>query len=349
MVAVSELFGRTSDGREVQKIVLRSPGGFEAHVLTYGAALQSLYCPSRNPCDPPTDVVLGYDTVQGYESCPCYFGFVVGRQPGRVKDAQFSLPGGDQPVSVTRNHGRHSLHGGERGLTRAVWNIDNLGEDSVTLSLLSKDGEDGYPGNLRVTVTYTVSNDNSLRLNYSAECDRPCPVSLTNHAYFNLSGHSSGDVSNHRVQLASSRLIELDAELLPTGRVLPVDGTPSDLRGAGRKLSDGINFDHIYVLDSASGQSVDDESAPAAGVAEELSSGRRLSCRTDQPVLVFYTGYYIDSVPGKGGCQYSRHAGLCFETQLYPDSLNHPEFPSSLLTPGSKYSQATVFKFDYAP
>jgi aldose 1-epimerase len=342
----SEPFGKTPDGTPVEIFTL-SDGAYEARIATYGGVVVSLKVPDRN--GKPADVVLGFDNVDGYVanfngSSDAFFGALIGRYANRIAHGSFTLDG--QKYSLPLNNGANSLHGGPHGFNNVVWKAKPIA-NGVELSYLSKDGEAGYPGNLTATVRYTLIKGD-LRIEYSATTDKDTVVNLTNHSYFNLAGQ--GDILNHQLTLRASRFTPVDAGLIPTGELKPVEGTPFDFRkpttvGARINASDeqlhlGRGYDHNWVLDNNSGKL-----AEAAEVYEP-TSGRVLKVLTDQPGIQFYSGNFLDgSIKGKGGTPYQLHAALCLETQHFPDSPNHPDFPTAELKPGQTYHTTTVFSF----
>lgn len=336
-------FGVTRDGRAVERYVLRD-GGLQAAVLTYGATLQVLEVPGGD--GRPVDVVLGYDDVAGYEDGPGYLGAVVGRYANRIARGRFELDG--RTYSLPVNNGPNCLHGGTYGFDRVVWNARPLPEAgaALELSLVSPDGDMGFPGTLRVSVTYALAGA-ELTISYRATTDAPTVVNLTNHAYFNLAGAGSGTVEGHELQLDASRYVPVDATGIPLGGLADVDGTPMDfrrptavgarLRSPTEQLLNVQGYDHCWVFDGGS-----DLTRPRA-VLRDPGSGRRLEVRTDQPGVQLYTGNYLDgSTVGKAGRTHRQSDGLCLETQHLPDAPNQPGFASTVLRPGEEYATTTV-------
>ncbi len=342
----SEPFGKTPDGTPVEIYTL-SDGAYEARIATYGGIVVSLKVPDRN--GKPGDVVLGFDNVDGYVAnfngpSDAFFGALIGRYANRIAHGSFTLDG--KEYSLPLNNGANSLHGGPHGFNNVVWKAKSIA-NGVELSYLSKDGEAGYPGNLSATVRYTLIKGD-LRIEYSATTDKDTVINLTNHSYFNLAGQ--GDILNHQLTLHASRFTPVDAGLIPTGELKSVEATPFDFRkptavGARINASDeqlhlGHGYDHNWVLDSGGGKL-----AEAAEVYDS-SSGRVLKVLTDQPGIQFYSGNFLDgSIKGKGGKPDELHAALCLETQHFPDSPNHPDFPSTELKPGEHYHTVTIFRF----
>jgi len=344
----SEPFGKTPDGTPVEIYTLND-GACEARIGTYGGIVVSLNVPDRD--GKPADVVLGFDNLDGYLSnfkgpSDAFFGALIGRYANRIAHGSFSLHG--EKYSLPLNNGENSLHGGPHGFNNVVWKAKPIA-NGVELTYLSKDGEAGYPGNLSATVRYTLVKGD-LRIEYSATTDKDTVVNLTNHSYFNLAGQ--GDILNHQLTLHASRFTPVDAGLIPTGELKPVASSPFDFRkptavGARINADDeqlhlGRGYDHNWVLDTGS---ADGKLAEAAEVYDP-SSGRVLKVLTDQPGIQFYSGNFLDgSIKGKGGKPDELHAGLCLETQHFPDSPNHPDFPTTELKPGERYHTITVYSF----
>ncbi|MFZ0320427.1 MAG: aldose epimerase family protein [Candidatus Sulfotelmatobacter sp.] len=342
----SEPFGKTPDGTTVEIFTL-SDGAYEARIATYGGIVVSLKVPDRN--GKAADVVLGFDNLEGYVAnfngaSDAFFGALIGRYANRIAHGSFTLDG--KKYSLPLNNGENSLHGGPHGFNNVVWKANPI-TDGVELSYLSKDGEAGYPGNLTATVRYTLVKGD-LRIEYSATTDKDTVVNLTNHSYFNLAGQ--GDILNHQLILHASRFTPVDAGLIPTGELKPVDATPFDFRkstavGARINANDeqlhlGHGYDHNWVLDNGGGK------LSEAAEVYDPSSGRVLKVLTDQPGIQFYSGNFLNgSIKGKGGKPDELHAALCLETQHFPDSPNHPDFPTTELKPGERYHTVTVYSF----
>ena len=338
----TEPFGITKTGEAVTRWSLQNSAGMCVRILSYACAVQSIVVPDRD--GDPIDVALGYDDLADYETGNCFFGAFVGRYANRIKGAAFDLDG--RRYTLEPNDGSNHLHG---VYCRQVFDgaVEN---DTLVFRRVSPDGEEGYPGTLSFEVRYTLRDDNALVIEYRATTDADTVVNFTNHTYFNLNG--AGDILSHRLTLAASRFTEGDAETLPTGNILPVDGTPMDFRG-GKPIGEGIasdyeqitlcrGYDHNYILDT--GGSLMESFAEATGDR----SGIRLKAYTTQPAVQLYTGNYVDndSAPhGKGGVRYPRYAGFCLETQHYPCSPNYPQFPSTVLRPGETYRHKTVYRF----
>jgi aldose 1-epimerase len=338
-------FGKMPDGRAVSLYTLTNGKGVEARIMTYGGILVSLRTPDRKGA--LGDVVLGHDSLSGYLSDPpmTFFGALIGRYANRIGHAQFTLEG--TTYKLIKNNGENSLHGGPDGFDKRVWTAREV-PDGVELTYLSKDGEENYPGNLKAVVTYRLTEDNRLQIHYTATTDKPTIVNLTNHSYWNLKGE--GDILGHLVTLNADKFTPVDANLIPTGELKPVEGTPFDFRKAATpgarigqadpQLKLGNGYDHNWVLNrTGSGLSL-------AGRVEETSTGRVMEVYTDQPGIQFYTGNFLDGkAKGKGGRVAAQHSALCLETQHFPDTPNKPSFPSAELKPGEKYDTTTEFRF----
>ena len=326
---------------------LQNANGVEAQLTNYGARLVSLKVPDRH--GKAADVVLGFDTPEEYETqINPYFGAIVGRYANRIAHGRFSLEGHEYQLA-TNERGNH-LHGGLRGFDKALWEVANDGANALRLALLSTDAEEGYPGDLRVAVTYALSDRNELSVRYEATTDAPTVLNLTNHAYFNLRGDGEGTVLDHEVTLVADAFTPTDALSIPTGEIAPVRGTPFDftqptpigerIDADDEQLRFGIGYDHNWVLRRQG------NGLALAAAVHEPRSGRVLEVLTTQPGIQFYTGNYLDgSVRGKRGVPYPKRAAFCLETQHFPDSPNQPSFPSTVLRPGQTYAHETVFRF----
>ncbi len=339
-------FGKTTDGTAVDLYVLTNANGVQARINNYGAILTDLRVPDRT--GKLDDVVLGFDTLEGYLAGHPFFGATVGRVANRIAKGKFTLDGKTYQLAV--NNGPNALHGGLKGFDKVVWKAEpSEGPDgvSVKFSYRSPDGEEGYPGNLSVVVTYTLTNQNELKIAYSATTDKATPVNLTNHSYFNLAGARAGDILGHELYLAADRYTPTDDTLIPTGAIQPVKGTPLDFTTPtpiGARInqikSDPVGYDHNFVLNSGG-----KELALAARVREP-KTGRVMEMFTTEPGVQFYTGNFLNGKQtGKGGVVYQKHQGFCLEAQHFPDSVNHANFPSMILKPGQTYRQTTVYKF----
>jgi aldose 1-epimerase len=346
-------FGKTPDGTQVDVYTLKS-GEIEARVITYGAILQSLKVPDK--AGKSADVVLGFDTLDGYtggpKPNPAFFGALIGRYANRIAGGQFTLDGkkyhtplndGPDPASPV-----NTLHGGPHGFDKAVWQAKEI-PHGVELTHVSPDGDAGFPGKLTAIVRYTLTGKD-LKIDYSATTDKDTVLNLTNHSYFNLAGEGNGDILQNQVKINASHYTPMDVNSIPTGELASVAGTPFDFRkptAVGARINDdndqlkkGHGYDHNWVLDSGGGKFSE------AAEVYEPGSGRVLQVLTDQPGVQFYTSNFLDgSIKGKGGVAYPRHGALCLETQHFPDSPNHPKFPTTELEPGQKFHRVTIFRF----
>ena len=336
-------FGTTADGVEVYLYTLTDPGGLNTSITTYGGAITSLNTLDRNGT--PGDIVLGYETLAEYARNPRYFGALIGRHANRLAKGRFSLNGSD--YQLEQNNGANHLHGGSYGFDKRVWTACEGSGDFLRLSYLSKDGEEGYPGDLRTTVDFTLS-ENELRLEYRAMSDADTIVNLSNHSYFNLKG--AGTILDHELTLLADSFTPVSCDLIPTGEVRSVVGTPMDFR-CGKCIEKDIaqpydqlrftgGYDHNFVLRDY------DRSLRLAARLYEATTGRIVELFTTQPGLQFYSGNFLDgSLVGKKGVAYAKYSGLCLEPQYFPDAPHHQNFPSTVLCAGEEYKQTTVFRF----
>jgi aldose 1-epimerase len=342
-------FGSLPSGEQISLYSFTNGNGVGASVTNFGGRVVMLLVPDRN--GELEDVALGFDDLAGYLAKNPYFGALVGRYANRIAGAQFVLDG--QTYKLAANDDSNSLHGGIKGFDKVVWNASETsldGAPALELRYRSPDGEDGYPGNLDVRVIYQLTEGNELRIEYFAQTDRKTVLNLTNHSYFDLSGQGNGNVVDHVVTIHADRFTPVDQNLIPTGELKSVEGTPFDFRQPTRigeridekneQLKLGIGYDHNFVLNRTG------DGLTLAARAAEPNSGRVLEVFTTQPGLQFYTGNHLDgSVQGKGGVTYGFRTGFCLETQHFPDSPNHPEFPSTELAPGQEYRATTLFRF----
>ena len=344
MNAHQEPFGQTPEGQDVTIYTLTNSKGLRARITNFGAALVSLYVPDRNGT--LADVVLGYDSLQGYLDQSCYIGVTVGRYANRIGKGKFTLDGIEYSLAI--NNGPNHLHGGLKGFDKVLWKTEEAvaAEDEawVKLSYLSVDGEENYPGNLTCIVTYTLTNNDELRINYEGTTDKKTVVNLSNHSYWNLGGQASGDILAHELTIDADRFTVIDSDLIPTGVIASVHDMPLDFtrsRPIGSKLNQlATGYDHNYVLNGEAG------TLRFCAEAREPKSGRVMTVETTEPAVQLYTGNYLDgSAIGKEGVAYDKHGAFCLETQHYPDSPNKPEFPSTVLEPGQKYTSQTIYRF----
>ncbi len=344
----AEPFGTTADGVPVEIFTLRNSRGLTARVMTRGATLVSLQVPDRNGA--LADVVLGFDDLAGYEGDGNqYFGCTTGRVCNRIAGGKFTL--GDREYTLAVNNGPNALHGGvKRSLDKVVWRarpLDVSNGQAVRFRYTSPDGEEGFPGEVQFSVTYTLTENNELRIDYRAVTNHTTPINLTNHSYFNLAGEGTPTVLNHELMLDADRYTPTDATLIPTGEIASVEGTPLDFRTpqvVGVRIAQlddtpAQGYDHNYVLNGEAGR------LRKVGWLKDPASGRVLTLHTDQPGVQLYSGNFLRGQAGKGGKPYPRRCALCLETQHYPDSVHHPHFPSILLQPGETYRHTTVFAF----
>ena len=340
-----ESFGTLPSGEQVQIYTLTNSAGLEARIMDYGATVVSLKVPDRD--GNLGDIILGFDNIDGYLSGQPYFGAIVGRYGNRIGDAKFSLDG--KTYTLPANDGPNCLHGGIKGFDKRIWTVVSADSSSLKLRYVSADGEEGFPGTLTAEVTYTVTPDNGLKIDYRATTDAPTVVNLTNHSYFNLKDGGKTNILENEVMINADRFTPVSATLIPTGELRPVEGTPFDFRephvvgdridADDEQLKYGKGYDINYVLNRTG------DGLELAARVYSPASGRVMEVRTDQPGIQFYTGNYVDGIMGKGGTVYNARAALCLETQHYPDSPNKPEFPSTTLRPGETYQTTTVFNF----
>lgn len=340
--------GKLPSGKEVEKFTLKNANGAQAEISALGGCILSIVVPDKD--GKMGDVTLGYDSLPEMQSAGGYMGYLIGRFANRIGGASFELNG--KTYTLAKNNGENSLHGGNEGFDKKIWDAQVDG-DKLILSIVSPDGEEGYPGTLSLRVTYELSNDNSLSIDYEATCDQDTVQNLTNHVYFNLSGPACETIEDHMIQINASAITEVaDSQCIPTGRILPVEGTPLDLRQM-RKIGEGLSheaeceqmqhgsgYDHNYVIDGWDG------TLRLASIVEDAKSGRRMETWTDQPGVQFYSGNMIaGDDKGKMGVPYKRRQGFCLETQYYPDCVHHENFPSCVLKKGETFKTRTEYRF----
>ena len=344
---ISEPYGITEDGRPVVAYTLANAAGMRVRILTLGCIIARLEVPDRD--GKSTNVVLGSDSVDGYLHRSPHFGAIAGRYANRIADGRFAIDGIEYQLDI--NAPPNALHGGRHGFDKVVWQAESLGGEVLGLRYLSPDGEQGFPGNLAVEVTYRLGTANDLRIDYAATTDKPTIVNLTNHSYFNLSGEGSGDVLNHIVSIAADQFAPADASQIPTGEIRSVAETPFDftqpraigerIRMADEQLLIAHGYDHNWVLRAQVGAG-----PRQAARAFDPGSGRVLDVLTDAPGLQFYTGNGLNgALVGPSGRAYRQGDAFCFETQQFPDAPNQPGFPSALLRPGEHFRSTTIFRF----
>jgi aldose 1-epimerase len=334
-------YGNT-EGKEIMEYTITNPSGMQVSIINYGGTVTKLIVPDKN--SNMGDVVLGYDSLSGYlQKENPYFNALIGRYGNRIAAGKFSLDG--QNYTLAGNNSGNSLHGGAKGYDKVVWTAKKLTDSSVQLNYLSPDGEEGYPGNVNIQVVYTLTPDNSLKIDYTATTDKATPVNLTSHCYFNLSAGADSTILNHQLEIAAEKFTPVNAQLIPTGKIEEVKGGPMDFTTAKQIGKDIQNvsggYDHNWVLNK-SGNTLEKIAS-----LYEPNSGRFMEVLTTEPGLQFYSGNFLDGTltNTKGGARYPKHAALCLETQHFPDSPNQPSFPNTILKPGETYRQTTVYKF----
>jgi aldose 1-epimerase len=342
-------FGKTADGENVDLYTLRNTRGAEAKIMNYGGIVVSLKVPDRS--GKFDDVVLGFNDLDSYLKGHPYFGAIIGRYGNRIAKGRFTLNGKEYKLAV--NNGENHLHGGIKAFDKVVWtgseNRTKAGP-AVVLTYRSKDGEEGYPGNLDVRVAYTLTNNNELRIDYSATTDQDTVINLTHHSYFNLAGEGNGDILNHSVVINGNHFLPTDAGSIPTAELRKVQGTPFDFLTShtiGERINEdeeqlklGNGYDHTWIINGRDG------TMRMAAQAYETTSGRQMQVWTTEPGVQFYTGNFLDgTLTGKSGKLYPRRSGFCFETQHYPDSPNQPSFPTTTLKKGATYKSTTIYRF----
>ncbi len=344
-----EAFGTTRDGQAVDLDTLTNAQGMEIRAMSFGGIILSLRVPDKQ--GRLGDVVLGYNNLEGYLTASPYFGAIIGRYGNRIAKGSFTLEGVEYKLAV--NNGPNHLHGGLKGFDKVVWHAEpfkNKAGVGVIFTRTSPDGDEGYPGKLAVKITYTLTDQDELILDYNATTDKATPVNLTQHTYFNLAGEGSGDILGHVLMLNADRFTPIDSTLIPTGEIRPVKGTPLDftkptaigarINQKDEQLAFGQGYDHNFVINRTGPGLV------LAARVTEPTSGRLLEVYTTQPGVQFYSGNFLDgTITGKSGHTYPRRSGFCLETQHYPDSPNHPNFPSTILRPGKEYKTRTIYKF----
>lgn len=344
----SDQYGITAEQDTVREVTLTNANGLEMTVISYGGIITSLKVPDKN--GNIEDIVLGFDSLSSYEDDHPYFGALIGRYGNRIAKGKFTLEG--QEYSLPQNNGPNSLHGGPKGFHKVNWQMEKLNDrNGVRLSYTSEDMEQGYPGNLDVEVTYVLTDDNELEINYNAETDKPTVVNLTQHTYFNLSGDMTQTILDHILMINADKYLPVDSTLIPTGELRSVENTPfdytepkkigRDINAGDQQIEYGLGFDHSWVLNES-----DSSEMTLAATLYHKESGRFMEVLTTEPAVQFYSGNFLDgSLTGKEGVVYEHRTGLCLETQHFPDSPNQPDFPSTRLNPGDKYETTTIYKF----
>jgi aldose 1-epimerase len=339
------VFGQTADGQTADLFTFTNAQGMEVQITNYGAIVTSIKTHDRN--GNLGEVCLGFDSLDGYLQEHPYLGAIVGRVGNRIANGKFSLDGKEYTLAV--NNGSNHLHGGLVGFDKKLWGVEELGQNYIRLSCVSPDGEEGYPGTLTTVVTYTLTPDNALQIDYVLNTDQPTVANLTNHAYFNLRDGGSSSVLDHELTIHADHFLPVDANQIPTGEIRPVLGTPLDFRAstaigaridqADEQLQLGGGYDHSFALGGEKGTLQD-----CAEVYEPVS-GRVMEVQTTEPGVQFYSANFLNGQPGRGGIAYQKRFAFCLETQHFPDSPNRPEFPSVVLRPGETYTSRTVYRF----
>ncbi|MDA0812748.1 MAG: galactose mutarotase [Verrucomicrobia bacterium] len=341
-------FGNTKDGKAVEIYTLKNASGLSADIMTYGGTVVSLNVPDKS--GQMADVVLGFDTLAEYEEKSPYFGCITGRYANRIAKGKFTLEGEEYTLAV--NNDVNHLHGGLKGFDKQVWKASTKESSqgpSVTFKHTSPDGDEGYPGALSMEVTYTLTKDNALQVDYKATTDKATVINLTNHSYFNLGGNGNGTILDHNLTLFADKFTPTDATAIPIGELASVEGTPFDFRkatpigqridAADTQIKYGLGYDHNFVVNGKPG------TLRPAAVVHDPKSGRVMEISTTEPGVQFYTGNFLNGLSGKGGKTYEKRGALCLETQHFPDSPNQKAFPSVVLRPGATYTHTTVHKF----
>ena len=341
-------FGKNQFGEDVTLFTMTNASGVRVRVMNHGGTIVSLEVPDRD--GNLADIVLGHDTAEEYVQDTPYFGCVAGRFANRIKDGKFSLDGADYTLAL--NNDANALHGGLRGFDKVVWDAEVLEDDNaVRMIYVSADGEEGYPGEVKTVMTYTLTDADELKIDYAAETTKATPFNITNHSYFNLAGHDSGFHGDQLMMINADTFLPTDATAIPYGAAAAVEGTPFDFRqphAIGERIDEtneqlefAGGYDHNFCLNRAEGDALS-----LAARAEDSASGRVMETYTTEPGIQFYAGNFLDgTLKGKGGCMYAHRGGFCLETQHYPDSPNQPQFPNAILRPGAPYTSQTVYKF----
>lgn len=340
-------YGVTKDGAAVDVYTMTNANGMIARIITFGALLTELHVPDRTGA--MADVVLGFKTLEGYEGPHPHFGGTIGRVANRIAKGKFRL--GGQEYTLATNNGPNHLHGGNKGFDKRIWKaqtVPAVDGVAVKFTYVSPDGEEGYPGTVTASVTYTLTNRNEIRLDYTATTDKPTPINLTNHSYFNLAGEGTGDILGHELTLMADRFTPVDDTLIPTGDIATVRGTVMDFTRAtaiGARIDQVPGaapggYDHNYVLNHGGGV------LAVSAIVRDPKSGRVMDVLTTEPGVQLYTGNFLDgTITGKAGVAYKKHSAFCLETQHYPDSINHPAFPPTVLEPNRTFKSTTVYRF----
>ena len=339
-------FGTTKDGKEALLYTLSNKNGMEISVTDYGAHLVSVLVPDKD--GKKRDVVLGFDSVTGYETDGSHFGATIGRNGNRIAGAAFELHG--KTYQLAKNENNNNLHSGPDGYDYRLWNVEEADDSAVTFVLMSPDGDQGFPGNFEVSVTYTLTDENAVEIHYEGSCDQDTVVNMTNHSYFNLAGHDAGSIENQTLVLKAEQFSPvIDSASIPTGEHAPVQGTPMDfteMKPIGRDIQEdyqalkyGNGYDHNWALNHPAGE------LSLSAKAEDEKTGRTMEVYTDLPGVQFYTANSLKTERGKNHAVYTPRCGYCFETQYFPDAINKPEFASPVIKAGEEYKTTTIYKF----
>ncbi|MFB6320405.1 aldose epimerase family protein [Saccharicrinis sp. FJH54] len=343
-----QAFNKVIDGKQVSLVTLTNKNGLEMTVTNYGAKVVSLMVPDKN--GEMADIVLGFNNIDDYQKFKPYFGAAIGRYGNRIANGEFTLNG--EVYHLAKNDGNNHLHGGIKGFNAVVWDMKKVDDHTVKFTYVSKDGEEGYPGELTVHMTYQLTDDNEFKINYEATTDKPTVLNLTHHSYFNLHGEGTETINDLVLYINADNFTPTDSGLIPTGEIIPVAGTPMDFTTPteiGQRIDAdyeplilGHGYDHNYVLNQE-----EPKTMVLAATVYDPASGRYMEVHTDEPAIQFYGGNFLDgTVVGKSGIAYPYRSALCLETQHYPDSPNKPNFPSTVLNPGETYTHTCIYKFD---
>ncbi len=348
MAITQEPFGETEAGLAVELFTLTNAHGLVAKITNFGGILTSLQTPSRD--GKLGEITMGFDSLAGYQGTHPYFGATVGRVANRIAGGQFTLD--DKTYTLAKNgDGVNHVHGGDVGFDKVIWNATPIETDagpSLVLEYLSKDGEEGYPGNLTVRVTYTLNDDDELRIDYLARTDKPTPVNLTNHTYFNLADGGACDVLKHVLTINADKCLAVGEDLMPSGKIDPIADGPLDFRQPreiGQRIDEAGGYDHCYVINRPGEEDPAERQFVSAATVFEPTTGRVMEVLTTEPGVQLYTGNFLDGLPGRGGVAYNKHCAFCLETQQFPDAPNQPGFPDITLRPGQDYTHSTIHKF----
>jgi len=342
MPLLEKTFGKVKD-KNVQLFVLSNSNDYEAHITNYGGTLVHFFMPDKDGNG--QSICLGFDNLEDYLGDQPFIGALIGRFANRISKGRFELDGKTYQLACNEK-GKNHLHGGEVGFDKVVWDakpFESRNQAGVELTYRSVDGEEGYPGTVDANVVYTLNEENELKIEYTAHTDKPTPINLTNHAYWNLAGAGKAKIYDHQLELKSVKCLAVDDDLIPTGDFVQVTGTPLDFQSEKRIGDDidrvGVGYDHCFVIDRST------PDLERAAALYEPSSKRHMEVWTTKPAIQFYTGNFLDGLKGAGGVVYNSHHGLCLETEFYPDAVNHENFPSAILRPGEVYHHTTVHKF----